>query len=185
MYHERAFSARSLRQELWATALPSFRLTLVLSPNIGLGATVPMRPLAIVLLALSGGGSWLALVMPLTSGSALPGVPASLTGISVLLTLVILVTSRSGTCNAPCSTKDGDPCDNNVDRKPFFDHRCWIHKHSIWRLDEQYDDEIPTWYQEWWVRLQLESLVRPTLLIGTIVSVPGLIDIARLGIARA
>jgi hypothetical protein len=146
---------------------------------------MPIRVLAVGLSVLFGGGSWLALIWPLVSGAGgvRIGVPAFFSGTALLLVLVVFVASRSGTCNAPCPTKGGGPCDNNVDNKALFDHRCWIKKHSIWCLDEQYDDEIPTWYQEWWCRLQLENMVNPSLIAGSIVIVPGLFDLIRLGVA--
>ena len=172
---ERQGSCRTSRHRLVASAQQL---------NTRLGAKLSTRALAMALLVLSGGGSWLALILPLRSGNPLPGIPASLTGVSALLIVIVVVASRSGTCNAPCSTKNGDPCDNNVDKTAFYDHRCWIKKHSIWLLDEQYNDVVPMWYQEWWDRLQLESMIKPSLIICSVVSVPGLIDLAGLGLAH-
>lgn len=146
---------------------------------------MPTRALTMVLVVLSGGGSWLALILPLRSGHTLPGMPASLTGIAALMIVLSVVVSRSGICNAPCSTKDGGPCANNVSKKVFFDHRCHIKKHSVWLREELYDDVVPTWYKEWWARLQLEGVIMPSLIVGGIVSVPGLIDLARLGLTHA
>jgi len=142
---------------------------------------MPNRVIALALPLFFGGGSWLVLLQ----GGRI-GVPAGFAGIALLLVGVVFVTSRSGTCNAPCSTKGGGPCDNNVSKKPnaFFDHRCHIRAHSIWQLDEQYDAEIiPTWYQEWWERLQLENMVSPSLITGGVCIVPGLLDFIRLGLA--
>jgi len=144
---------------------------------------MPISVVALMLSVFSGTGSWLALTWPLIGSGGRIGVSTGLSGFAILSIIVVFVTSGSGKCNAPCPTKGGLPCDENVSKQALLDHRCWRVAHSIRRRYEQYDDDevVPTWYQEWWKRLELDGLVMPVLVGGGLVTIPGLIDLIRLG----